>query len=228
MADRDEVSADGEWPAPLPEVTPQPAPSSAAPRDERASVYTLGDGSRWLHANGEAERVAPPGTDHHEVRWRHRGLPAMDLACAERRRSTLTPGRTLTGTASGIGPCRSLLATRTQTTSPSSPRTRGSRARRCRQDRTQARRGRRVWLLNFSGTPGETHSPGERRMSAWNTSAREVGTVTPRVVRTAESRRDRERYEVGAYRIIYERRDLKPVRVVAIRHRGQAYDTDPR
>lgn len=35
-------------------------------------------------------------------------------------------------------------------------------------------------------------------------------------------------YRVGVYRIIYERRDAKTVRVVAIRHRGQAYDTDPR
>ncbi len=35
-------------------------------------------------------------------------------------------------------------------------------------------------------------------------------------------------YRVGAYRIIYERRDSRTVRVVAIRHRGQAYDTDPR
>lgn len=34
---------------------------------------------------------------------------------------------------------------------------------------------------------------------------------------------------VGVYRIIYELRDEeKTVRVVAIRHRGQAYDTDPR
>jgi mRNA interferase RelE/StbE len=35
-------------------------------------------------------------------------------------------------------------------------------------------------------------------------------------------------YRVGAYRIVYERRDPETVRVVAIRHRGQAYDTDPR
>lgn len=35
-------------------------------------------------------------------------------------------------------------------------------------------------------------------------------------------------YRVGAYRIIYERRDRSTVRVVAIRHRGQAYKTDPR
>ena len=35
-------------------------------------------------------------------------------------------------------------------------------------------------------------------------------------------------YRVGVYRIIYERRDLKTVRVIAIRHRGQAYETDPR
>lgn len=35
-------------------------------------------------------------------------------------------------------------------------------------------------------------------------------------------------YRVGAYRIIYEFRDDATVRVVAIRHRGQAYDTDPR
>ena len=35
-------------------------------------------------------------------------------------------------------------------------------------------------------------------------------------------------YRVGAYRIIYELRDTNSVRVVAIRHRGQAYDTDPR
>lgn len=35
-------------------------------------------------------------------------------------------------------------------------------------------------------------------------------------------------YRVGVYRIIYERRDPKTVRVVAIRHRGQAYETDPR
>ncbi|MFP4311581.1 MAG: type II toxin-antitoxin system RelE family toxin [Nitriliruptoraceae bacterium] len=30
------------------------------------------------------------------------------------------------------------------------------------------------------------------------------------------------------YRIIYELRDDKTVRVIAIRHRGNAYDTDPR
>lgn len=35
-------------------------------------------------------------------------------------------------------------------------------------------------------------------------------------------------YRVGAYRIIYELRDANTIRVVAIRHRGQAYDTDPR
>lgn len=35
-------------------------------------------------------------------------------------------------------------------------------------------------------------------------------------------------YRVGVYRIIYELRDPKTVRVVAIRHRGQAYGTDPR
>lgn len=35
-------------------------------------------------------------------------------------------------------------------------------------------------------------------------------------------------YRVGVYRIIYELRDDRTVRVVAIRHRGNAYDTDPR
>lgn len=35
-------------------------------------------------------------------------------------------------------------------------------------------------------------------------------------------------YRVGAYRIIYELRDPTAVRVVAIRHRGQVYDVDPR
>lgn len=35
-------------------------------------------------------------------------------------------------------------------------------------------------------------------------------------------------YRVGSYRIIYQLRDSSTVRVVAIRHRGQAYDTDPR
>jgi len=35
-------------------------------------------------------------------------------------------------------------------------------------------------------------------------------------------------YRVGVYRIIYERRDDGTVRVVAIRHRGNAYETDPR
>lgn len=35
-------------------------------------------------------------------------------------------------------------------------------------------------------------------------------------------------YRVGAYRIIYELRDTSTVRVVAIRHRGQVYETDPR
>jgi len=34
-------------------------------------------------------------------------------------------------------------------------------------------------------------------------------------------------YRVGAYRIIYESRDASTVRVVAIRHRGHAYGTDP-
>jgi mRNA interferase RelE/StbE len=35
-------------------------------------------------------------------------------------------------------------------------------------------------------------------------------------------------YRVGIYRIIYELRDAKTVRVIAIRHRGEAYGTDPR
>lgn len=35
-------------------------------------------------------------------------------------------------------------------------------------------------------------------------------------------------YRVGAYRIIYELRSDGTVRVVAIRHRGQAYETEPR
>jgi mRNA interferase RelE/StbE len=35
-------------------------------------------------------------------------------------------------------------------------------------------------------------------------------------------------YRVGVYRIIDERRDDQTVRVVAIRHRGDAYGTDPR
>jgi mRNA interferase RelE/StbE len=35
-------------------------------------------------------------------------------------------------------------------------------------------------------------------------------------------------YRVGVYRIIYELRDDFTVRVVAIRHRGNAYETDPR
>ncbi len=35
-------------------------------------------------------------------------------------------------------------------------------------------------------------------------------------------------YRVGIYRIIYELRDGRTVRVIAIRHRGNAYDTDPR
>jgi mRNA interferase RelE/StbE len=35
-------------------------------------------------------------------------------------------------------------------------------------------------------------------------------------------------YRVGVYRIIYELRDDRTVRVVAVRHRGSAYDTDPR
>ena len=34
-------------------------------------------------------------------------------------------------------------------------------------------------------------------------------------------------YRVGVYRIIYQLRDAKTVRVVAIRHRGQAYGGDP-
>jgi mRNA interferase RelE/StbE len=35
-------------------------------------------------------------------------------------------------------------------------------------------------------------------------------------------------YRVGVYRIIYELRDDRTVRVVAIRHRGNAYELDPR
>lgn len=35
-------------------------------------------------------------------------------------------------------------------------------------------------------------------------------------------------YRVGVYRIIYELRDDTTVRVVAIRHRGDAYGRDPR
>lgn len=33
---------------------------------------------------------------------------------------------------------------------------------------------------------------------------------------------------VGSYRVIYERRDAATVRVLAIRHRAAAYDSDPR
>ncbi len=35
-------------------------------------------------------------------------------------------------------------------------------------------------------------------------------------------------YRVGVYRIIYQFRDGANVRVVAIRHRGEAYRNDPR
>jgi mRNA interferase RelE/StbE len=35
-------------------------------------------------------------------------------------------------------------------------------------------------------------------------------------------------YRVGAYRIIYELRDPGAVRVLAIRHRAEAYRSDPR
>lgn len=35
-------------------------------------------------------------------------------------------------------------------------------------------------------------------------------------------------YRAGVYRIIYQQRDASTVRVAAIRHRGQAYTTDPR
>jgi mRNA interferase RelE/StbE len=35
-------------------------------------------------------------------------------------------------------------------------------------------------------------------------------------------------YRVGVYRIVYELRPDTTVRVVAIRHRGSAYETDPR
>lgn len=35
-------------------------------------------------------------------------------------------------------------------------------------------------------------------------------------------------YRVGAYRIIYELRDDTAVRIVAIRHRTDAYGSDPR
>lgn len=35
-------------------------------------------------------------------------------------------------------------------------------------------------------------------------------------------------YRVGAYRVIYQLRDQSTVRVVAIRHRGDAYTSDPR
>ncbi|WP_165491767.1 type II toxin-antitoxin system RelE family toxin [Egibacter rhizosphaerae] len=35
-------------------------------------------------------------------------------------------------------------------------------------------------------------------------------------------------YRVGSYRIIYQLRNSNTVRVVAIRHRGHAYGTDPR
>lgn len=35
-------------------------------------------------------------------------------------------------------------------------------------------------------------------------------------------------YRVGVYRIVYGLRDERTVPVVAIRHRGNAYDTSPR
>ena len=35
-------------------------------------------------------------------------------------------------------------------------------------------------------------------------------------------------YRVGIYRIIYELRDDRTVRVIAVRHRSSAYEADPR
>lgn len=87
VTDQDKSATARDWPAPLPEVPPEPAPSAGAALASDPSIYTLRDGSRWLEAHGQIRQVAPPGTDHHALRWENRGLAAMDLAW--RRAQTL-------------------------------------------------------------------------------------------------------------------------------------------
>lgn len=66
------------WPKPPPEPQEVAPPSGEAP--DAPSLLTLEDGSRWLWEDGGWRQVAPPGTDTHELRWVHRGLPATNVA----------------------------------------------------------------------------------------------------------------------------------------------------
>lgn len=68
------------WPVPLPDVEPEPEPGGWHAPDGPPAVEVTGDGARWLTVDGQTRQVAPPGTDHHRVRFVHRGLPAVDHA----------------------------------------------------------------------------------------------------------------------------------------------------
>lgn len=75
------------WPAPPPDVE---AEEPEGPCGDRPHMQLLSDGSRWLCAEETWRRVAPPGTDHHEMRWVHRMLPAWDRAIREARTLALS------------------------------------------------------------------------------------------------------------------------------------------
>lgn len=66
------------WPVPLPDIEPEPEPGGWHAPDAPPVMEVTGDGARWLTVEGETRQVAPPGTDHHRVRFVHRGLPAAD------------------------------------------------------------------------------------------------------------------------------------------------------
>lgn len=66
------------WPVPLPDIEPEPEPGGVHAPDGPPAVEVTGDGARWLTVDGETRQVAPAGTDHHRIRFVHRGLPATD------------------------------------------------------------------------------------------------------------------------------------------------------
>ena len=65
-------------------------------------------------------------------------------------------------------------------------------------------------------------------MRSWTRSANSNANLTSDISCADDSPACGPSYRVGVYRIIYELRDHKTVRVVAIRHRGNAYGSDPR
>lgn len=79
------------WPVPPPEVEDADPPSGWTNPDAPVATTTERDGSIWLHEKGEVRRVAPPGTDHHTVRFGARALPVVDMLLRRLRDDPVDP-----------------------------------------------------------------------------------------------------------------------------------------